>query len=122
MIKKLRSDKNFSNFLIDPTEDIPSYKVIADMKGRRFMNAHLPIKLLPPSFAEKQVKTIYVARHPKDVVVSYFYHNQLVRFLDKSKSFSEYFDFFMRDLRKHLNVRKLPYIMSHYERRVGSVI
>lgn len=89
-----------SHFLIDNNEEIPSYKLIEKMKGRRFINAHLPLKLLPPSIIEQRVKTIYVARNPKDVVVSYYYHNQLFRFVDKSKDFQTYFDYFVNDLRR----------------------
>ena len=45
---------------------------------RRFIKTHLPLSLLPPNLVST-AKVIYVARNPKDVMVSYYHHHKLVK-------------------------------------------
>ena len=47
---------------------------VANMKGRRVIKTHLPMQLLPEGVCEK-AKVVYLARNPKDVAVSFYYHN-----------------------------------------------
>lgn len=61
------------------TISTPCYKFMPEMLQQRFVKTHLPFKLLPPSIMEQRSKVVYVARNPKDVVVSYYHLNKLYR-------------------------------------------
>ena len=45
---------------------------------RRFIKSHLPLSLLPSNLVST-AKVIYVARNPKDVMVSYYHHHKLIK-------------------------------------------
>ena len=45
---------------------------------RRFIKSHHPLSLLPSNLVST-AKVIYVARNPKDVMVSYYHHHKLIR-------------------------------------------
>ncbi|XP_068099940.1 sulfotransferase 1B1-like [Hyperolius riggenbachi] len=58
--------------------DMPTGTEILDnIKGRRIMKSHCPADLLPQSFSEKNCKVIYVARNPKDVMVSFYHFHRM---------------------------------------------
>ncbi|XP_077994761.1 sulfotransferase 1B1-like isoform X2 [Glandiceps talaboti] len=52
----------------------PNFEVLADTPSPRLILTHLPHFFLPPQLEEKKPKIVYVARNPKDVVLSYMYH------------------------------------------------
>lgn len=82
---------------------MPGYQFFAEMKQQRFIKTHLPFKLLPKSVAEKQAKVVYVARNPKDVVVSYYHLNKLYRTQGYVNDFPKFFKYFMNDLCEFAN-------------------
>eukprot|EP00095_Tigriopus_kingsejongensis_P012766 maker-scaffold725_size106157-snap-gene-0.15 protein:Tk12766 transcript:maker-scaffold725_size106157-snap-gene-0.15-mRNA-1 annotation:"sulfotransferase 1c3" len=47
----------------------------------RLIKSHLPFALMPPDLIKRN-KVVYVARDPRDVVVSYYHHHRLNRHLD----------------------------------------
>ncbi|KAL8581930.1 hypothetical protein ACOMHN_010304 [Nucella lapillus] len=49
---------------------LPGHKEIAKMDSPRFIKTHLPFSLLPRQIEDKKPKMIYMARNPKDTVVS----------------------------------------------------
>ncbi|XP_070555618.1 sulfotransferase 1 family member D1-like [Ptychodera flava] len=49
----------------------------SSMESPRFLNTHTPYDLLPAQFHEKRPKLIYLARNPKDLVVSAFIHHSM---------------------------------------------
>ncbi|XP_006873094.1 PREDICTED: sulfotransferase 1C4-like [Chrysochloris asiatica] len=61
----------------------------------RTLKTHLPIDLLPPSFLEKNCKIIYVARNPKDNMVSYYHFHRMNKALPHPGTWEEYFESFL---------------------------
>jgi len=49
--------------------------LLDDMQGRRLFTSHLPYPLMPVS-TTSTAKYIYVARNPKDVATSFYFHDQ----------------------------------------------
>ncbi|VFV23484.1 sulfotransferase 1c4-like [Lynx pardinus] len=65
------------------------------MPSPRTLKTHLPIQLLPPSFLEKNCKIIYVARNPKDNMVSYYHFQRMNKALPAPGTWEEYFESFL---------------------------
>ena len=59
--------------------DVPSDTIqkLQQAEDPRFIKTHLPLSLLPDDLLEK-AKVVYVARNPKDTMVSFFHHQKLV--------------------------------------------
>ncbi|KAG8228144.1 hypothetical protein J437_LFUL002800, partial [Ladona fulva] len=74
----------------------PGYSICARKKSPRHIKTHLPFSLLPPKLLQTS-KAIYVTRNPKDVAVSYYYHNRLFRTIGFQSDFSKFWDLFQRD-------------------------
>ncbi|XP_046447169.1 sulfotransferase 1 family member D1-like [Daphnia pulex] len=54
-------------------------ELVGNLPSPRIIKTHLPLDLLPPQLSET-CKVVYVARNPKDVIVSYFFHHRLIKF------------------------------------------
>lgn len=65
------------------------------MPSPRTLKTHLPIHMLPPSFLEKNCKIIYVARNPKDNMVSYYHFQRMNKALPCPGTWEEYFETFL---------------------------
>ncbi|XP_038047818.1 sulfotransferase family cytosolic 1B member 1-like [Patiria miniata] len=50
----------------------PGYKILETMASPRIMGTHCLPNLLPPQVMDKKPKMFYLARNPKDLMVSYF--------------------------------------------------
>ncbi|NWU95275.1 ST1D1 Sulfotransferase, partial [Upupa epops] len=61
----------------------------------RLVKTHLPVQLLPTSFWDKDCKIIYVARNPKDVVISYYYFYQMDKTHPDPGTLGEFLEAFM---------------------------
>ena len=44
---------------------------------------------------------VYVARNPKDAMVSYFFHHKLVKFMHFAGDLETFAEYYMKDLRKN---------------------
>ncbi|KAE8577684.1 hypothetical protein XENTR_v10023014 [Xenopus tropicalis] len=79
-----------------PPKPMPSGVELAQtMKSPRVLKTHLPINLLPPSFWEKNVKAVYVARNAKDCMVSYYYFQKINKGLPPPGTWENYFSAFL---------------------------
>ncbi|XP_074539189.1 amine sulfotransferase-like [Halichoeres trimaculatus] len=63
----------------------------------RLSVSHLLSEFLPAALSRKKGKVIYVARNPKDVLVSYFHFHKLANMLETPKDFDDFFEKFLTD-------------------------
>lgn len=81
---------------------IPGTETLKTMPDPRFIKTHLPMSLLPPKLLDK-TKMVYVARDPRDVVVSSYHHSVLLRKPFGFKcDFKQFWKTYREDLCKHL--------------------
>ncbi|XP_071114288.1 sulfotransferase 1C2-like [Haliotis cracherodii] len=75
----------------------PGMKAISKMESPRFIKTHLPPSLLPREVYSKNPKLIYLARNPKDTVVSYYHFTKSLATISYFGDFSVFFDQFLND-------------------------
>ncbi|XP_006027899.1 sulfotransferase family cytosolic 2B member 1-like [Alligator sinensis] len=56
----------------------------------RLLTTHLPCHVLAPALKKAKAKVIYVARNPKDIVVSFYHFHKMAKFLPKPSSFEDF--------------------------------
>lgn len=98
-VNTYKADSNFLDNRFPYLEFIlPGIKEVDKIESPRLIKTHLPYSLLPKSVKEKKPKIIYIARNPKDVVVSYFYFTQLLYPITRyNGKFEEFFNLFLQD-------------------------
>ncbi|KAK8743675.1 hypothetical protein OTU49_001203 [Cherax quadricarinatus] len=62
----------------------------------RIIKTHLPLSLLSPSLLDT-AKVVYVARNPKDVLVSYCHHSRILKMHGYMGSFEDFVQYFVDD-------------------------
>ncbi|XP_069944425.1 sulfotransferase 1A1 [Cherax quadricarinatus] len=77
-------------------EDGMAFQMCELMPDPRVMKSHLPFALLTPHILE-QTKVIYVARSPKDVVVSYYYFFRVMKLFTYTGTFESFVKHFMNN-------------------------
>ncbi|KAI9563009.1 hypothetical protein GHT06_010465 [Daphnia sinensis] len=90
---------------VDKVEQLPSPRVI---------RPHLPFYLLPPQLLDT-AKVVYVARNPKDVIVSYYFHHKLIKLHGYTGTLEEFAQFFMDD--EVYNAPFFPHILEAWSKR-----
>ncbi|XP_077296310.1 sulfotransferase 4 isoform X3 [Arctopsyche grandis] len=76
----------------------PVWEILDKIKTPRFIKTHLPFSLLPPTILTSGCKVIYVARNPKDVAVSFYHLNKLIRTQGYLGDFPKYWNYFQNSL------------------------
>ncbi|CAL4069229.1 unnamed protein product, partial [Meganyctiphanes norvegica] len=71
-------------------------KLANTIEDPRCLKTHMPFSLLPTHLLDK-CKVIYVARNPKDVVVSYFHHHRMWISHGFKGNFKEFFEYFINE-------------------------
>ncbi|GAB6024010.1 hypothetical protein CHUAL_008736 [Chamberlinius hualienensis] len=96
-------DGDFEKATSAPTEvrspciEIPAggIRAIEEAEDPRLIKTHLPYELLPSSFIEnKTKKIIYIARNPKDTIVSWYHFMTMVGYSGYNGTFEEFVDLF----------------------------
>ncbi|XP_068242959.1 sulfotransferase 1C4-like [Palaemon carinicauda] len=67
-----------------------------DVADPRLIKTHLPFSLMPPALLDT-CKVVYVARNPKDVIVSFHHHSRLVKLHDYVGTFADFAQYFVDD-------------------------
>ncbi|XP_057376850.1 sulfotransferase 1C3-like [Daphnia carinata] len=75
---------------------LPTLDKMADLPSPRVLKSHLPAYLLPPDLLDT-CKVIYVARNPKDAIVSFYYFHQMVKFFQFTGTLEEFAEYFMQN-------------------------
>ncbi|XP_055842434.1 luciferin sulfotransferase-like [Episyrphus balteatus] len=57
-----------------PTDEWKHFYLLNKQKSPRVIKSHLPISLLPRDIWRKKCKIVYVARDPKDAIISFYHH------------------------------------------------
>ncbi|XP_044160622.1 sulfotransferase family cytosolic 1B member 1-like [Bufo gargarizans] len=74
----------------------PGSEVLDSLPSPRVVKTHLPVSLFPKSFWEKNCKIIYVARNPKDVVVSFYHFDKMNQLHPEPGTWEEYLEKFIQ--------------------------
>ncbi|XP_073504851.1 sulfotransferase 1 family member D1-like isoform X1 [Phyllobates terribilis] len=83
-------------FLEYAVPDMPTgTEILNARESPRIIKSHLPVNVLPRSFWEKKCKIIYMARNPKDVLVSYYHFHRMALVHPDPGTFEEYLHTFI---------------------------
>ncbi|CAB3228641.1 unnamed protein product [Arctia plantaginis] len=98
-MEKFRQENSYSEKKLGLLEFVcqPGTEQLAEIPSPRFIKSHLPLSLLPMTLLDT-AKVVYVARDPRDVAVSFYHLNRLIRTQGYIGDFKTYWRFFMEDL------------------------
>ncbi|XP_046656673.1 sulfotransferase 1E1-like [Daphnia pulicaria] len=89
-------------------------KQIDQMAGPRIIKSHLPLYLLNPQVLSTS-KVVYVARNPKDVIVSYYHFHQLLQFHQYVSNLDTFAENFMTD--RVYSAPFFPHLLDAWNKR-----
>ncbi|CAL8405381.1 unnamed protein product [Arctogadus glacialis] len=75
----------------------PGLDIIQELTSPRLIKSHLPYRFLPAAMHSGEAKVIYMARNPKDLVVSYYQFHRSLRTMSYRGTFQEFCRRFMND-------------------------
>ncbi|RXM34729.1 EF-hand calcium-binding domain-containing protein 6 [Acipenser ruthenus] len=75
----------------------PGLDIIQELTSPRLIKSHLPYRFLPTALHNGESKMIYMARNPKDLVVSYYQFHRSLRTMSYRGTFQEFCRRFMND-------------------------
>ncbi|XP_072471972.1 sulfotransferase 2A1-like [Notamacropus eugenii] len=73
-----------------------SFKSIRNQSDSRLLTSHLPVQLFPESYFTSKAKMIYIARDPRDVIVSLYHFTNQLPFYPLQSTFEELFVHFLQ--------------------------
>ncbi|XP_055510255.1 sulfotransferase 2B1-like [Leucoraja erinacea] len=76
-------------------EQVTGKGLLEDRPSPRYMVTHLCHHMMPKTFYSSKAKVIYVARNPKDALVSSYHYHNMATFLDDPGTFEEFIDTFL---------------------------
>ena len=102
--------------LLGIPEDTPAdlLSMMENMPSPRMLKSHLPFCLLPDDLLGKS-KVVLCMRNPKDTVVSFYHHEQLLKMHSYVGDFPTYFDLFMNN--QVLYSQYFDYIKEAWKRK-----
>lgn len=71
-----------------------SLELANTLPSPRLLKIHLPVQLVPPSFWKKNTKIVYVARNPKDCLISYYYFHKMDKTMPDPGPLEKFFESF----------------------------
>ncbi|XP_025255412.1 sulfotransferase 4A1 [Theropithecus gelada] len=86
----------------------PGLDIIKELTSPRLIKSHLPYRFLPSDLHNGDSKVIYMARNPKDLVVSYYQFHRSLRTMSYRGTFQEFCRRFMNDKRGTPSAGLLP--------------
>ncbi|CAH0579489.1 unnamed protein product [Chrysodeixis includens] len=92
------------------------FRTLPNMTSPRYVKSHLPLSFLPPKLLDT-AKVFYIARDPRDVVVSYYFGHKLFRYFDADAAveMKDFWDLFKNDLVMHTPI--LPHVKEAWLQR-----
>ncbi|XP_059510282.1 amine sulfotransferase-like isoform X1 [Stegostoma tigrinum] len=87
------STKQMDLYLRAPRIESARFKL--ESTDYQLLSTHLNYQMVPNSVKNKMHKIIYVARNPKDVIVSSYHFHKYSRFLEAPKDFQEFLEQFV---------------------------
>ncbi|EFX82193.1 hypothetical protein DAPPUDRAFT_195649 [Daphnia pulex] len=75
---------------------VPTLEKIGDLPSPRVLKSHLAAYLLPPDLLDT-CKVIYVARNPKDTLVSFYYFHHMVKFFQFTGTLEQFAEYFIQN-------------------------
>uniref|UniRef100_A0A8C9WBJ9 Sulfotransferase n=1 Tax=Scleropages formosus TaxID=113540 RepID=A0A8C9WBJ9_SCLFO len=86
---------HYLSLCLCPTVSLPGTDQIESLlTSPRLIKTHLPVQLVPQSFWEQNCRMIYVARNPKDIMVSYYHFDRMNKIQPDPGAWEEYIDKF----------------------------
>ncbi|XP_061427956.1 sulfotransferase 2A1-like [Lethenteron reissneri] len=96
----------YSDGDLGPVQSVPNWERVPWLEqdtGRkhlehraspRLITTHLPFQLAPREIGQAKAKVIYMARNPRDILVSSYNFHKIARFLEEPGTWEEFYDKF----------------------------
>lgn len=100
-----------------PYIEIPICGIPAIEKAEdpRLIKSHLPYELIPQNFLDSKTKMIYIARNPKDTIISFFHFLNMLGYVAYSGPLKPFVKDFCNDLMMYSSFAKN--VLSFWNRR-----
>ena len=76
----------------------PVYRILDEIKTQRVIKTHFPVDYLPENLKSAGSKIVYVARNPRDVMVSWFHLSTSYTAIGFNKDMGTFVDYFVKGM------------------------